>query len=155
MVFADATQLLRGKNFSAWTQWRTQLMRSPAEYAEAVKAAGPIQPHVDPLLAKSPEVYAKFLVELQQRGLLSFSQERSHTVGVFFVRKKSSDELRLIIDTRMANLRFRDLWSTSLPSAAALAALETPDDSESELIEDEEDVQCAFYRIKSPDGMSE
>ena len=115
-------------------------MRSPAEYAEAVKAAGPIQPHVDPRLAKSPEVYAKFLVELQQRGQLSFSEERSHTVGVFFVRKKSSDELRLIIDTRMANLRFRDPWSTSLPSAAALAALETPDDSESELIEDEEDV---------------
>ena len=65
-----------------------ELLRSPAEYAEAKLAAGDVSLHVDPLLARNPAVYADFLVKLQKRGLLSFRPYRHPTVGVFFVKKK-------------------------------------------------------------------
>eukprot|EP00959_Pyramimonas_sp_CCMP1952_P178802 3737445-Pyramimonas_sp.AAC.1 len=50
-----------------------------------------------------------------------------HTVGLFFVPKKSG-ALRIIFDTRAANCKFLDPPATRLPSAASFGAIEAPAD---------------------------
>ena len=52
-TFARAEELLEGTSLAAWTSWRKELLRSPAEYRAALDDAGPVKPHVD-----QPRVYA-------------------------------------------------------------------------------------------------
>ena len=70
-------------------------------------------------------VYADFCRQLMARNLVRLTKagNRKGDLGVFFVEKKG-DKIRLIMDTRILNLRFVDPPSTKLPTAAALSALE-------------------------------
>ena len=58
---------------------------------------------------------------------------------------KKSGALRLIFDTRIANLQFKDPPSTRLPSAAAFAALDAREGES--LFMASGDIECAFYRF--------
>ncbi|CAE7706879.1 unnamed protein product, partial [Symbiodinium necroappetens] len=62
-----------------------------------------VKPYMDPALASSPNSLGRFYGRLHQSHMLTFvSGRHAHTVGVFFVHKKSG-KLRLILDTRAAN----------------------------------------------------
>ena len=71
---------------------------------------------------------------------------------VFFVEKKG-DKIRLIMDTRLLNLRFVDPPSTKLPTAAALSAIEVPVDQD--LFVGTGDISNAFYNMRVPDDLSD
>ena len=71
--------------------------------------------------------------------------------GAFFVPKKDGRQ-RLILDTRIANTKFKGPWHVSLPTAAAWRNLEL--EAQQPLHLAQMDVNNAFYRIAMPPGLS-
>ena len=63
--------------------------------------------YVDPALTRNRRKYVKFLNDLEKRGLVKFSVACQEQVGLFFVKKKSG-QLRMILDARRTNARFRN-----------------------------------------------
>ncbi|CAE7427144.1 DEK1, partial [Symbiodinium sp. CCMP2592] len=98
--------------------------------AEAVGNSECVKPYIDPVLANSPVHMGRFLARLFKcRMLQLIPGRREHTVGVFFVLKKSG-KLRLILDTRKANTYFRKPRASHLPTPAAWTSIEVaPDDT--------------------------
>ena len=83
--------------------------------AEAVGNSECVKPHIDPMLANSPVHMGKFFARLFKcRMLQLIPGRREHTIGVFFVLKKSG-KLRLILDTRKAKTYFRKPRASHLP----------------------------------------
>ena len=86
------------------------------DVAQQLMKDSDICPHIDPVLKYSRQSYVEFLAELHSRGLLRWRRQQEghqHTLGVFFVTKKDGS-LRLIFDTRRANLQFNEPPSTNL-----------------------------------------
>lgn len=100
-----------------------QRMLREREEFEQLSAASTIKPYMDPALQRNKRRYKRFLQDLQGRGLLHFTRQPQEFVGVFFVKKKSG-ALRLIIDARPANRRFRDPPGVHLCTAEGLARIE-------------------------------
>ncbi|CAE7297688.1 unnamed protein product [Symbiodinium sp. CCMP2456] len=68
--------------------------------ADALSGCDPVKPYIDPVLLHSPVHMGRFCGRLFKSRMLQFVPGKfDHTVGVFFVRKKSG-KLRLILDTR-------------------------------------------------------
>ena len=107
-----------------------------------------VKPYMDPALASSPNSLGRFYGRLHQSHMLTFvSGRHAHTVGVFFVHKKSG-KLRLILDTRAANRAFRKPLTTRLPTPAAWSSIEV--DPEDTLYTAAGDVADAFHRMALP-----
>ena len=152
---ALGSEILRGWDLEAWRNWRTLLRRTPADAAEERRRLGLASPYSDPALVRRPRVYAKFIVDLHARSLITFKPAAVNTVGLFFVPKKlkNNTDLRLILDTRLANCDFLPPWHTALPSAAAWSGLEL--NADDPLLLAQTDVNNAFYRIGVPAGLEE
>eukprot|EP00972_Heterocapsa_arctica_P038415 5658106-Heterocapsa_arctica.AAC.1 len=86
------------------------------------------------------------------RGLVSVGSRRPHTVGAFFVTKKSG-QLRLILDTRRCNVLWKDPPKTLLPTAGYVGRLEVEPGEKMYMCQT--DVADAFYRIALPPGAGE
>ena len=90
-----------------------------------------VEPYFDPKLKYDRKSYVEFITELTERGLLRWRKAvtgERHTLGVFFVAKKDG-KLRLIFDTRVANLQFCAPPATALPTAAAFASVDIEADA--------------------------
>ena len=147
---ADGAAVLRGQDLDAWNNWRSVLLRDPRAAQEELEKLGITQPYTDRRLRKDKKMYALFIKDLLDRELVSLRPPAEATVGVFVVAKKNAKQ-RLILDTRVANVRFKNPWHAELPSAASWSRLETP--AGRQLILKQTDVNNAFYRIRTPPGM--
>eukprot|EP00973_Karenia_brevis_P047247 6558152-Karenia_brevis.AAC.1 len=131
------------------------MLRDESEAREARLRAGTHRVHNDPKLFESPKTYARFLRQLEDRGMLTYkiaSEHEDGVLGVFFVRKKNGD-LRIIFDTRALNCAFKEPPSTILPSAASFASLET--DPGRDFYFGSADLSNCFYSFEVPESMSE
>ena len=110
---------------SKWfREWRVHMLR-PALETEALIRDGRVRrPYCDPSLVKQPHTYADFLWRLKSCGMLRWKRAngREGTLGPFFVGK--GDKLRMVLDTRLVNMRFGDPPSTRLASAGAMSRVE-------------------------------
>ncbi|CAE8643896.1 unnamed protein product [Polarella glacialis] len=99
----------------------------------------------DPLLMNDKKVYADFVKDLYKRKLLMFTRRPKERVGVFFVLKKDGS-LRMIIDARRTNARFRPPPGVSLATPEALSKIEVAED---ELVfVASVDVSNCFHRLR-------
>ncbi|CAK0817312.1 unnamed protein product, partial [Prorocentrum cordatum] len=106
-------------------------------------------PYVDPRLRFRPREYADFLLRLDQAGMLEWEvaeRQAAYSTGFFFVEKSNGVNLRLVFDTRVANMSFSAPPSTRLPTPSAWSALEASND----FYVAQGDIQCAFYHMKLP-----
>ena len=88
-----------------------------------------------------------FMEALIVAGLVCSTRQRS----MFFV-VKSNGQLRLMFDTRLANITFIDPPHTQLPTAGSFSRIE------SEIPENYfacGDISCAFYHIGIPEALSQ
>ncbi len=85
--------------------WESRMLRPVAEVQELRDAAGLHQCYTDSKPTRSSKTYMKFLRRLHAAGLVEFRVDLTPTVGCFFVRKRDGS-LRVIFDTRIANLDF-------------------------------------------------
>ena len=74
----------------------------------------------------------------------------AHCRGLF-VRKSDKKRLRLILDTRCVNDRFREPEYTQLPTASAWSGVRTSKAGKLQLFQ--ADVDNAFYRVRLAEGM--
>jgi len=100
----------------------------------------------DQKLATNAQSYAAFLGDLFARDLVEVGVS-THEVTPFFVRKKDG-KLRLIFDTRSANLAFSPPDFVALAGPQALGAIELGPDER--LFIRQGDVTCCFYQFLLP-----
>ena len=86
--------------------WKHHMLRSDEECAAARRRSHVARPFVDPTF-KDARVYSDFLWHLHGAGMLRWTRAlgRRSELGLFCVEKKGG-KLRLIMDTRLVNLRF-------------------------------------------------
>ena len=73
IVLADGEHLLAGEDLEAWTNWRSVLLRTPAELQEARVEHGEPIPYTDANLRKKPKAYAEFVKSLITRNLIELA----------------------------------------------------------------------------------
>ena len=106
---ARLEQLLGAADRNRFVDRNLHMLRS-SDVAQQLMEDSEICPHIDPVLKYNRQSYVEFLAELHSRGLLRWRRQQEghqHTLGVFFVTKKDGS-LRLIFDTRRANLQFNE-----------------------------------------------
>eukprot|EP00435_Cladocopium_sp_Y103_P021256 s872_g5.t1 len=79
----------------------TFIMKSPDEIRQ--DGPCPIKPYWDPLLRRSSKELIRLMVRLANQGLVSFRDHIKETVGLFCVKKKTPEWVRLIVDARRVN----------------------------------------------------
>ena len=82
------------------------------------------RPYWDPVLAKSQKHYKEFIRKLDSIGMLQYTQKPKNEVGIFFVYKSDRQRIRLIVDARSANVRFKDPPGVSLCSSEGFSRIE-------------------------------
>eukprot|EP00971_Amphidinium_carterae_P332360 6466486-Amphidinium_carterae.2 len=105
-----------------------------------------ISPYMDVVLSRSNKAYLEFLVDLSNRGLISWRRSASSVACPFFVLKKDGIKRRLILDCRQTNVLFRDPPQMRMASGSKLADLRLlPNDK---LYVAKSDVKDFFYNIR-------
>ena len=77
-----------------------------------------------PPCATNPRAYKDFIKRLYGIGYLDVTRNPKERAGMFFVKKSDGVRIRLIIDARRGNARFRDPPGISLATSEAFARFE-------------------------------
>ena len=109
-------------------------------------------PYWDPVLRNNPKERLRFILKLFESGLLTLRPKATATVGVFFVKKKTPDFFRMVIDCRGSNQLHQPPPVTRLASSRCYSDL---------MVEQQEDrppawgrecdVNDCFYRFAVPE----
>ncbi|CAE7196525.1 AMY1.1, partial [Symbiodinium necroappetens] len=100
---------------------RCMLLNSD-EWGEKIESHEGFSPYMDEVLRKDPAQYSVFVKDLADAGMVSFTSEPKDSVTPFFVIKKNK-KLRLILDCRGVNRRFRPPPPLALGSGASWSQL--------------------------------
>lgn len=99
----------------------THIEMTPAEVDKRLKedpSACPPKPYWDPILKNSKSVRTKLLVDLWKVGVVSFRTSIKASVGLFFVKKKTPEYIRMVVDCRISNVHHRSPPVTRLGSGS-------------------------------------
>ena len=105
---------------------------------------GPGRPYFDTVLRSNRAAYIDFLKRLADVNILAPRTSVMDTITPFFVGKKDG-RLRLVLDCRLANMRFRHAPYTEIAAAESISMLEVPEGGQQELYVASADVECCFY----------
>ena len=142
------TQFLPPQAAAMVKSFRTAILQEPSDSLETIR------PYWDPLLRYDARARLDFIVQLFKAGLMELCTEPKSFVGVFFVKKKTPDQIRMVIDSRCTNRLCRDPPVTRLGSSRCYADLQldrlqgTPGGPLA--WGQEADVDDCFYRFSIP-----
>lgn len=132
---------------------RHHIVRDPmqvqAELAEKPDAM-PRRPYWDPILQRDVGERMKLFRRMHEIGLLDLQPTVLAKAGIFCVKKKTPQFIRMIIDGRQANFMHRRPPVTRLGSSACLAELRIPtaDNDNDQPTARECDVSDCFYQFR-------
>ena len=107
-----------------------------------------VQPYWDPRLRRSTGELRRLLVRLANQGLVSFRSRIRERVGIFFVKKKSPEWIRMIVDARRVNHLHRDPPVARLATPRSYLDLQVPRSENHHLgFGIEADVNDCFYNF--------
>ena len=108
-----------------------------------------IVPYWDPVLKHSPKELKKLMVKLANRGLVTFRTSIRERIGIFFVKKKTPEFIRMVIDARRANARHKAPPTTRLatPRSYLEMQLDAGSTDNSAAFGMEADVADCFYNF--------
>jgi len=140
------------------------MLRSPEELAEAETEMRQPRVYSDRRLLGNRRRYGEFVRSLRKIGLVHFTLEPKEEVGLFFVWKKGRQAMRLILDCRRTNRRFRAPPGVDLLTSEGLSRIEV--ESEAGLQADEverrlqvylgtADVKDCFHRMRIEPPLSQ
>ena len=135
-----------------WKSWmlREEVDRDVERLREVASYAVPKLRHGSPLLTK-------LALELWRRGLVQGVKRKGGVGFELFAVSKGAEEQRLTCDLRRPNRMFRCPPRVRIGSPRAFAALDLSDSA----LEGDDvcavwgDVQCFFYRLRTPRDMAE
>ena len=89
---------------------------------------GPIdtQPYWDPKLKHSASEKRRLIVALANQGLITFRTHIKERIGLFFVKKKTPEWIRMVVDARRVNASHREPPSTRLSTPRSFLDLQLP-----------------------------
>lgn len=108
------------------TDFRHHVERDPLEVQAELATdpdAMPRMPYWDPVLRSQPHERMRLLRQMFQIGLVDLQPVIRAKAGIFFVKKKTPEFIRLIVDGRQANFNHKRPPVTRLGSASCLAEL--------------------------------
>eukprot|EP00435_Cladocopium_sp_Y103_P010201 s4329_g2.t1 len=106
--------------------FRHHVERDPLEVQAELATdpnAMPRMPYWDPVLRSQPHERMRLLRQMFQIGLVDLQPVIRAKAGIFFVKKKTPEFIRLIVDGRQANFNHKRPPITRLGSASCLAEL--------------------------------
>lgn len=132
------------------TDWKTRMLRPPVEVEELDASLGILPTYIDPVLKRQRRTYIRLIKRLLKLGMVLLSRSCRCQVGVFTVGKKSGD-LRLILDCRRSNRRFRSPPGVELLTAEGWSRVEVElmsDGLADPLALGITDIENCFHRFK-------
>ena len=126
------------------------MLLSDDEFGSMVEKQQPICTYMDPTLRDSLPTYCTFIQDLFLCGMVEFTNRPSGLVTPFCVAKKSG-KLRLILDCRDTNRRFRPPPTLAAGTGASWARLSIPEGRE--LFVAQSDIKDYFYSLQLPESL--
>ena len=106
----------------------------------------PIQPYWDPKLRFSDSQKVKLIVGLANKGLVTFRRKIKKKIGIFFVKKKTPEWIRMVIDARRVNASHKPPPCTRLSTPRSFLDLQLEHNPEGAMAYGiEADVNDCFY----------
>ncbi|CAE7219985.1 ANK1 [Symbiodinium sp. CCMP2592] len=109
-----------------------------------------IKPYMDEALRTSAQAYNQFIVDIYERGMITFSRTAISVITPFFVAKKNG-RLRLVLDCRASNQMFAAPPDIALAAGYTFAQIEVPQGEV--LFTAQSDVKDYFHSIGLPPGL--
>ena len=123
------------------------MMLDEEEWGHVVEQGDFVRPYMDSRLQHDPVLYGQFVKDLYEKGMLSFTAQPLEIVPPFFVRKKNG-RLRLILDCRAVNLRFKRPPPLALGAGTSWAQVSLPVGEK--LFVAQSDIKDYFYSLALP-----
>lgn len=108
-------------------------------------------PYWDPQLRFNKSKRLDFILRLHRSGLVSLRRSPKSFIGAFFVKKKTPDAIRMVLDCRGTNRLHQPPPTTRLGSARGYADLDLSQEPEGSGWGIEADVNDAFYNFSIPE----
>lgn len=108
-------------------------------------------PYWDPALRFDKQKRLDFILRLHKSGLVKLRRSPRSFIGAFFVKKKTPDQIRLVLDCRGTNRLHRPPPTTRLGSARCYADLDLSEEVPESGWGIEADVNDAFYNFSIPE----
>lgn len=108
-------------------------------------------PYWDPQLRFDKAKRLDFILRLHRSGLVSLRKSPKSFIGAFFVKKKTPDAIRMVLDCRGTNQLHQPPPTTRLGSARGYADLDLSDEPLESGWGIEADVNDAFYNFSIPE----
>ncbi|CAE7599810.1 kidins220 [Symbiodinium sp. CCMP2592] len=105
-----------------------------------------VTPYMDVVLKRDSRKYVQFVHSLYLGGMIAFTDQPKDLMTPFFVAKKSG-KLRLVLDCRGVNQRFKDPPSMMLAAGSSWSSVEVPDGQT--LFVAQSDITDYFYSLRS------
>lgn len=128
----------------------TYMLRDCEEWGSMIEHQKPVKPYMDSRLEADPGLYALFIKDLVDKGMVDFTQRPGDIVTPFFVAKKSG-KLRFILDCRAVNQRFRDPPPLALAAGSSWSQLQV--DSKQKLYVAQSDIRDYFFSLAMPEEL--
>ncbi|CAE7391323.1 ANK1 [Symbiodinium sp. CCMP2592] len=126
------------------------MMLSPDEWGAKVEKGLGIAPYMDVVLKHDPGKYVDFVRTLYLAGMLAFTAHPKDLMTPFFVAKKSG-KLRLVLDCRGINQRFKEPPSMMMAAGSSWSQLELPEGQH--LYIAQSDITDYFYSLRMPEEL--
>ena len=101
------------------------LIEKPPDQCDELELSK-ITPYWDPKLKRSPSEMKKLIVGLANQGLVTFRTHIKEEIGLFFVKKKTPEWIRMVIDARRVNHRHARPPTTRLATPRAFLDIQFP-----------------------------
>ena len=130
---------------SALRRYKSFIERSPEELDHEGDCG--IRPYWDPILKSSDSELVRLVVALANQGLITFRTAVKERIGLFFVKKKTPEWIRMVIDSRRVNAKHKPPPSTRLATPRSYLDIQfgAPVDGSSLAYGIEADVNDCFY----------
>ncbi|CAE7710367.1 ANK1 [Symbiodinium sp. CCMP2592] len=123
---------------------------SPDEWGSKVESGAVVTPYMDVVLKNDPKKYVQFVHSLYLGGMISFTDQPQDLMTPFFVTKKSG-KLRLVLDCRGINQRFKEPPAMMLAAGSSWAQVEIPEGQHLHIAQS--DITDYFYSLRMPEEL--
>ena len=123
------------------------MLLSEDEWGQVLEEGDLVRPYMDERLQKDQKLYVSFVQDLFDKGMISFTSRPREIAPPFFVKKKNG-RLRLILDCRAVNKRFKKPPPLALGAGTSWAQVAIPEGSTLYLAQS--DIKDYFYSLALP-----
>ena len=135
-----------GPSAAVVRHYDSAMLLSPDEWEAVLETQPPIAPYMDETLRKNSKKYIEFVHDLYTANVIDFTDVPKDIVTPFFVGKRGKRKIRLVLDCRVPNRRFRRSPQASMGSGATWSRVSL-ERSESFYI-GQSDIQDCFYNME-------